>query len=117
MPKRRRYTPLQYARTFEELVSGNGQRLRRLYRRLFDKEPVFESSATEPLVREIELQEKMRVAIQHEQLKQEPEFHNKPGRPKGSKTKNRRKPPLPETKLTDEAKRQRRSRAKRARDN
>ena len=119
MPARRRYTPLRYRdpTTFEGLQDENGLRLRRLYRRLFGKEPTFESSTTDPLVHEQDMQDAMSVEIFRALLAQQPEFHNPHGRPMGSKTKNRLKPPLPETKISREAQRQRRSRAKRARDN
>ena len=119
MPTKRRYTPLRYRdpTTFEGLADENGLRLRQRYRRLFDKDPAFESSATDPLVREQDLQDAMGAEIFRALLAQQPEFHNPHGRPIGSKTKNRRKPPLPETKISREALRQRRSRSKRARDN
>jgi hypothetical protein len=46
--------------------------------------------------------------------KQQPEFHNGPGRPKGSKTKNRRNPPKPENQISKAAKRKRRSRLRKS---
>jgi len=124
----RRYTPLRYpeeitsqpavgGRAAEILAEENGRRLRKLYRRLFNRAPAFEPSATEPLMRELELQAAMGAEIYRALLAQQPEFHNPKGRPIGSKTKNRRKPPNDETKLSKAAKRQRRSRAKKARDN
>jgi len=119
MSKRRRYAPLRFPipHTSGTLAGEQGLRLRRMYRRLFDKEPAFKSSATEPWVRELERQAAMREEICRALLAQQPEFHNPIGRPKGSKTKNRRKPPNDETKLSKAARRQRRSRAKKARDN
>jgi hypothetical protein len=81
---------------------------------LFGKGPAFKSSATEPFVRELERQEAMKAAILPKLLEEQPEFHNEPGRPKGSKTKNRRTPLKPETEISKSAKRQRRSRSKKA---
>jgi hypothetical protein len=89
-------------------------RLRRLYRRLFGKELAFKSSVTELLVRELELQEAMKAAFCRKLLEQQPEFHNKPGRPTGSKTKTRRKPLDPETEISKAARRQRKRRSKKA---
>lgn len=113
MSTRRRYTPLRYPTplTSQSVADEIGRRLRRMYRRLFGKEPAFESSATEPFVRELELQEAMKAAIQRKQLEQEPEFHNEPGRPKGSRNRTRR-PLKPETEISKEAKRKRRQRSK-----
>jgi len=113
MPTKQRYTPLRYrnSTTFEGLQDENGQRLRRLYRRLFDKEPAFESSATDPLVREQDLQDAMSAEIFRDLLAQQPEFHNEPGRPKGSRDRTRR-PLKPETEISKEAKRKRRQRSK-----
>jgi hypothetical protein len=114
----RRYTPLRYPTPLasETLAEENGRRLRQLYRRLFGKEPAFESSATEPLVRELEFQEAMKAEIQRRQLAQEPEFHNEPGRPKGSKNRTRR-PLKPEAKMSKAAIRKRRQREKSVTDN
>jgi hypothetical protein len=77
-------------RAAEILADENGQRLRRLYYRLFNKTPVFRTSATEPLVRELEFQAAMNAEIYRALLAQQPEFHNPSGRPRGSKTKYRR---------------------------
>ena len=111
--------------TSETLAEANGRYLRKLYRRLFNRMPVtaivtniagapllkvFETSATEPLVRELEFQAAMRAEIDPALLVQA--LHNPPGRPAGSKTKNRRNPPKPEDQISKAAKRQRRSRSK-----
>jgi hypothetical protein len=114
MPARRRHTPLRYRdpATFEGLADENGQRLRRLYRRLFNTEPVFESSATDPLVREQDLQDAMSAEIFRELLFQQPEFHNPSGRPKGSKDRVRRVL-RPEDEISKAAIRKRRQRAQR----
>jgi hypothetical protein len=112
----RRHTPLRYSTPpiSDARIDDIGLRLRRMYRRLFHKEPALKSSATEWFVRELEYQEIMKAEICRALLAEQLEFHNEPGRPAGSKTKKRRKPLLDETKITGEAKRQRRSRARKA---
>ena len=131
--QRPRRAPLRYPEnlTSEILAEENGRRLRKLYRRLLNRTPVFDgavqpagahehklrrffSSATEPLMRELELQAAMSPEIHRAQLAQEPEFHNPSGRPRGSKTKNRRNPPKPEAEISKAARRQRRSRSRKA---
>jgi hypothetical protein len=97
--------------TSETLAEANGRYLRKLYRRLFNRMPVtaivtniagapllkvFETSATEPFVRELEFQAAMRTEIEPALLAQA--LHNPSGRPIGSKTKNRRNPLSPKTK-------------------
>jgi hypothetical protein len=125
--------PLRYPEnlTSEILAEENGRRLRKLYRRLLNRTPVFDgavqpagahehklkhffSSATEPLMRELELQAAMNPEIHRAQLAQQPEFHNKPGRPTGSKTKNHCKAPKSEKEISRAAIRQRRRRARKA---
>jgi hypothetical protein len=118
----RRSTPLRYSEdpkdlTFVRVERVNGQRLRKLYFRLFGRRPLFKTPTTEPLAREQEFQAAIAPEIYRALLALQPEFHNPSGRPAGSKTKNRRKPPNDETKLSKVAKRQRKSRAKKARDN
>jgi hypothetical protein len=98
--------PVVGGRAAEILAEENGRRLRMLYRRLFNRAPAFESSATEPLVRELELQAAMQPEIYRALLAQQPEFHNKPGRPVGSESKNRK----PEDDSSKEARRKRRER-------
>jgi len=112
MPTKRRHTPLRYRdpTTFEGLADENGQRLRRLYRRLFGKEPDFESSTTDPLVREQDLQDAMSVEICRALLAEQPEFHNEPGRPKGSRDKT----PRPLKPASKDAERKRRQRSKKS---
>jgi hypothetical protein len=116
----KRYTRLRYPEKFtsKELAEDHGRRFKKMYYRLLGREPVFEASATESFVRELELQAAMGFGspteIQRALLAQQPEFHNKPGRPTGSKTKNRRNPPKPETEISKAAKRQRRKRSKKA---
>jgi hypothetical protein len=95
------------------LAEENGRRLRRLYRRFFGKAPVFESSADEPFVRELEIQQAMRAAIELKLLEQQPEFHNEPGRPKGSRNRTR-KPLKPEAEISKAARRQRKRRSKKS---
>jgi hypothetical protein len=112
--RRQRYTPLQYPDNAPGTAREIGQRKRKLYRRLFNKTPVFETSATDPLARELERQAAMDPEIYRALLAQQSEFHNKPGRPTGSKTKNRRNLPKPEAEISKAARRQRRRRAKKA---
>jgi hypothetical protein len=108
----RRYTPLRYPDNASGTAREIGRRKRKLYYRLLNRAPVFETSAADPLARELERQAAMDPEIYRALLAQQPEFHNKPGRPEGSKTKNRRKPPNPETKISEAARRKRRSRLK-----
>jgi hypothetical protein len=115
MPTRRRHRALQYRdpHTYEGLADENGQRLRWLYRRYFGRDPAFESSSTDPLVREHELQAVMLDEICRKLLAEQPEFHNEPGRPEGSKNAI----PRPLRSGSKDAERKRRQRAKEKRDN
>jgi hypothetical protein len=114
--RRQRHTPLRYPEplTAEILAEENRRHSESLYYRLFNKAPVLNLSATEPWVRDLEFQAAVEPEIYRKLLAQESEFHNLPGRPKGSKTKNRRKPLKPEDEISKAAKRQRRSRLKKS---
>ena len=114
MPTRRR--PLHYPdKTSEGIARENGLRLRDLYRRQTGKEPPpFDDSGPDWIVRELEIQASLGIGSEmvRKLLFQQPEFHNEPGRPEGSKGKS----PALEKDISPSAIRWRRKRAKGKRD-